>query len=316
MSRSIMNLIARIEDSTSADVSLKDVRVLAKSRDPEVISALAGLLDDDGRVGREAVRALRGVGREAVEALRRCHASHDETMRAHAEELLAALGEGTAEELGVLPVPERGNDNDVEVADLTLLADPEVVRSIGNVLVAHGVPWQDFGDGTAEVQTRVLEALRIAPAPANLAEWRAMANKVAEEYAIDLLRKRDARGKQDDGPCEDPDSFFCREIRDYDPIDANRLFQIFKEMAQGGELSPLAADIAEARMAGLTETAIAEEFGLTRIVVLKRRGVTRARFSAKLLSMGMAELIPRAAERTKRGKVVEEENVDDVRLGD
>jgi hypothetical protein len=92
-----------------------------------------------------------------------------------------------------------------------------VVRSIGAVLRARGVAKQEVDDGVAEVQTRVMELLRLGPAPANLAEWRMLANKVAAELAIDLLRKRNARRKHEEDLCEDPDAFANESVPMWHP---------------------------------------------------------------------------------------------------
>jgi hypothetical protein len=310
MKSPLFKLIVRIENTVSAEVSIKDVRILAKSRDPEAISALAGLLDDDGRVGREAVRALTRFGREAEATLRRCLRSTNETVTEHARQLLAALGEATAEETPQLEAMPPTNDNqEAAPLDLGLLADPEVTRAIRGALHARGVPREDLDDGVAEVQTRILETLRVGPGPKDLSEWRALAGKVAADFAIDTRRKLLMRRKYEDDLCEDPDAFVRPEQRRYDPVDAKRLVAIFKNMRETGELPSLSGEILEGRIDGLTDAEIADEVGLTEAIVRKRREVIRGRFAWKLAALGMAELVPPRA-RTKKGG--EAADVDDL----
>jgi len=303
MKSPLLKLIARIEDTVSAEVSLKDVRILAKSRDPEAIDALAGLLDDDGRVGREAARALLRFGREAEATLRRCRSSANETTREHARELLAALGEASAEVPSALEAMDPTNDNqDATPMDLELLADPEVTRAIRGALHSRGFPRDEIDDGVAEVQTRVLETLRVGPGPRDLPEWRALAGKVATDFAIDARRRVLMRRKYEDDLCEDPDAFMRPERRLYDPIDATRLIDLGRVMHEAGELPALASEILEGRIDGLTDAEIAEELGLTEAVVRKRREVIRGRFAWGIAAAGMAELIPPRPRAKKDGE--------------
>jgi DNA-directed RNA polymerase specialized sigma24 family protein len=221
-------------------------------------------------------------------------------MRGNAEELLAALGEGTAEAVEVLPAPEATNDNCEEAAiDLRPLTDPEVTRAIRSTLYKRGIAGQDLDDGVAEVQTRVLELLRVGSGPQGLAEWRALGNRVAAAYAVDEVRKRYGRAEHEDGLCEDPDA--CTDERYvplWDPVDARRMLDVFADMLEAGELPPLTEKIMACRAHGMSDAEIAEDLDTTRDVVVKRRRIARGTFVWRLEKLGMGSLVPGSAQKS------------------
>jgi DNA-directed RNA polymerase specialized sigma24 family protein len=310
MKSSIIKLIARIEDMNSEDVSLKDVRVLAQCESPEAIDALAGLLDDEGRVGKEAARGLKRFGRAAEGALRRCLGSHNQVVARRAAELLAGLGDDAAlrenevidEESHASAIVAEGeaaeNDNEeMPAAELKWLADREVVRAIAGTLYRRGVARQDIEDGVAEVQTRILELLRVGPPPTGQGEWKGLGVKVAGDLALDVGRKRVARRKHEDDLCEEPDDYAADASSHEDRVDATRVIEVFQQMVDAGELPPLAGEIIRRRAEGLDDADIGRELGLSEDTVRMRRRVVRGRMVWQLSELGMENLVPRRWRR-------------------
>jgi RNA polymerase sigma factor (sigma-70 family) len=304
MKSSILKLIARIEDMSSEDVSLKDVRVLAQCESPEAIDALAGLLDDEGRVGKEAARGLKRFGRAAEGALRRCLGSHNDVVARKAAALLAGLGDDAAlrenevideenEAAAVVAEAEPENDNDeIPAVELKWLTDQEVVRAIRKMLFRRGVAPGDLDDGVADVQTRILEMLRVGPPPSGLSEWTALAMTVAKHFAFDEGRKRVVRNALEE-PLEDESEAYVEEDgRDEDPVDAKRLLAVLGDLLEAGQVPPLSSEILCLAAEGYTDPEIAERLGVTKDVVRKRRHVARRRMRWELASRGMAELDP------------------------
>jgi len=256
----ILKLIARIENSASADVALKDIRILAKSHDPEAISALAGLLDDDGRVGREAVRALRRFGRAAEATLMRCLASTNDTIQAHARELLAALGDTHAPEIEEVPPIAPTHDNgDRERPDCTGLADPKVIHAIRATLYARGMARGELDDGVADVQVKALELLVTRDAPRDLEEWKKLCNKIAVDCAIDALRKKARRARYEDDLCEDPDAHAAdlHREKERDPVDMERLLAIIEEQLRAARIPEISFTILDGEAVGVSHEEMA-----------------------------------------------------------
>jgi DNA-directed RNA polymerase specialized sigma24 family protein len=330
MKTQILKLISRIENSASADVSLKDVRVLANSHDPEAIDALAGLLDDEGRVGREAFRALLRFGRAVEPTLRRCVRSGNPTVATRARELLAALGEIPASEVIVtgeaevihgthdeawapdgacsdveLPPPVGAtNDNgDVPPTDFARLTDPRVVRSITATLARRGIAGQDLEDGVADVQVKALEFLRTHRAPETIDEWKMLCNKIAADYATDALRKKRKRARYDVDLCEDPDAYLAdpHMERERDAIDRGRLLQIVEEQLRAAKIPGHAFGILDAEATGTRHAEVAEELGLTATVVRNRLFAMRQDFRERVAARGMSDLLPQRAQTRQEG---------------
>jgi DNA-directed RNA polymerase specialized sigma24 family protein len=306
MKSSIIKLIARIEDMNSEDVSLKDVRVLAQCGTPEAIDALAGLLDDERRVGKEAARGLKRFGRAAEGALRRCLGSHNEVVARKAAELLAGLGDDAAlrekeviekenEAAAIVAGAAAENDNEeIPAAELKWLTDREVTRAIAGTLYRRGVARQDIKDGVAEVQTRILELLRVGPPLTGQEEWKGLGVKVAGDLAFDAGRRRAVRRAREEELDDEEDSlaYAADEPVSDKRADARRVIEVFKELSEAGELPPMAREIVALRAEDMSDAEIAEELGLGKQTVWNRRKIVRRRMQWELKRRGMSDLDP------------------------
>jgi DNA-directed RNA polymerase specialized sigma24 family protein len=187
-----------------------------------------------------------------------------------------------------------GNDNAARggIAHTTsLLAHPEVVRSLRTTLRRYRVAPEDMADAIAEVQTESLETACTRGMPSSLGQWKALATTIAVHWALDRLREAKVRRKYDAGLCEDADAYSRPTLRweHRDPVDTKRYLAILKELFDSGQMPEHGQEILQGEADGVPLVEIAAELGIRASVVRGRLFRMRARFRARLAALGMQE---------------------------
>ncbi len=195
-----------------------------------------------------------------------------------------------------LAIPAADNDNSTPggIPDTTpLLARPEVVRSIRTALRVYGIRSRDMADAIAEVQTKSLEAARTGKMPRSVAQWKALATKIAINWALDRYREAKVRKKYNAGLCEDPDAYMAPTLHweHRDPVDTKRYLAILKELFDSGQMPEDGAEILMGEADGVSHAELARELGLSETVVDNRLFRMRARFRARLAALGILTLL-------------------------
>ena len=188
------------------------------------------------------------------------------------------------------PVP--ANDNAVRggIPDTTpLVAHPDVVRSIRAKLRRYRVAQQDIDDAIAEVQAESIEAARTRSTPCNVAQWKALATKVAVHWALDRLREAKVRSKYDAGLCDDADAYLRPTLHweHRDPVDTKRYLAILKGLFDSGQMPEHGEEILQGDADAVPHAEIAAELGVSTTVVHNRLARMRAKFRARLAALGM-----------------------------
>jgi hypothetical protein len=94
MTRNLQKLADSLEDCTTSTESVRVIRRIARTNDPDAIVLLASVLDTPGPVGEAAVHGLLSFGQLAMTEMRRCVAGGvDEEAIRNAHRVLAALGD-------------------------------------------------------------------------------------------------------------------------------------------------------------------------------------------------------------------------------
>ena len=154
-----------------------------------------------------------------------------------------------------------------------LVSHPDVVRAIQGALRAQYVRSHELPDSIAEVQVRVLHALRDKPAPATVPEWKALARTIAERMVVKARQKEKKRRRWNEGPCDKPDDFMPVQRspgRRRDPVDMSRQIEAIRGLHEAGVM-PKDGDLILFRAAdGFTAPEIAEELKVSVGTVEKR----------------------------------------------
>ena len=176
---------------------------------------------------------------------------------------------------------------------LSMIHHPEVIRPIQTTLRSFGVRKQDLEDGVAEVQTRTLEYLRDKPLPAELEQWIALCVTITRSWRLDEKKKAKTAKKYCEGLCEDPDERIGLEAEagGRDPVDARRMLRELREMFDAGEMPEKGEEILDCVQAGMKQTEIAEELGITVRAVECRIDRIRTLFKARLAKLGITGVL-------------------------
>ncbi len=199
---------------------------------------------------------------------------------------------GVATEIDA-PVPANDNAVPGGIPDTTpLVARPEVVRSIRSTLQRYRVARQDMGDAIAEVQAESIEAARTRATPCNLAQWKALATTIAVHWALDRLREAKVRSKHDTGLCDDADAYVPPTLHweHADPIDTKKYLSVLKGLFDSGQMPEHGEAILQGEADGVPHDEIAAEIGVSTTVVHNRLSRMRAKFRARLATLGMLAL--------------------------
>jgi DNA-directed RNA polymerase specialized sigma24 family protein len=145
-------------------------------------------------------------------------------------------------------------------------------------------------DDIPEVQCRTLEAARVGPMPPDLPRWKALGRRIAKDYAIDELRKKEAREKYDEGLCEEPDAHGpIEKERGRDPVDAKRYLGVLKDCFDVGEMPEMGGEILWGTAEDVSQEEIGEETGLSERQVRFRLRKMRDRFTQRLVVRGLRD---------------------------
>ncbi len=192
--------------------------------------------------------------------------------------------------------PAAGNDNaaPTPIRDTTpLVAHESLVRYVRATLRRYGVEPQNMADAVAEVQADAIEAARTKWMPDTLAEWKALAVTIAARRAIDRLREAEVRDKYDAGLCDDADRYHRPTLHweHRDPVDTKRYLAILKDLFDSGQMPEDGAEILWGEADEVPHAEIAGELGVSENTVRLRLFRMRAKFHAKLVSLGMLTLL-------------------------
>jgi RNA polymerase sigma factor (sigma-70 family) len=147
-------------------------------------------------------------------------------------------------------------------------------------------------DAVGDVTLKTLESLVGREPPGDIAEWQALAAKIARDYAIDQQRKhrrRTALGHA--GLTEDADSIEPLPNDDWrDPVDAARLVGILGEQFENGEMPEAGEEILDAVAYDMSHKEIASELGITESAVRNRLLRMRRTFAERVEERGLESL--------------------------
>ena len=171
-----------------------------------------------------------------------------------------------------------------------LVSHPDVVRAIEGTLRAQYVPRRELPDSVAEVQVRMLHAVRDKPAPETVPEWKALGRTIAERMIITAKQRAKKRRRWNEGPCDKPDDAMPIQRspgRRRDPVDMGRQIEAIRGLYEAGKM-PKDGDLILFRAAdGFTAPEIAEELKVSVGTVEKRLFRIRKLAKAKLGSLGL-----------------------------
>jgi DNA-directed RNA polymerase specialized sigma24 family protein len=192
--------------------------------------------------------------------------------------------------------PAAGNDNATERGELdttALVARPDVVKYVRATLARYGVGEQDMADAIADVQADAIEAARAGRMPPCVEEWKALAVTIAARWAIDRLRQAEYRGRFDAGLCDDADTYMRPTLHweHRDPVDTKRYLAILKELFDSGQMPEQGGEILQDEADEVPHADTASELGLSEVVVRKRLFRMRAKFRARLITLGLWALL-------------------------
>jgi DNA-directed RNA polymerase specialized sigma24 family protein len=177
-------------------------------------------------------------------------------------------------------------------AHLAPLVDDQVDRAVRGALRQGGWWGDSLADGLAEVRVRALESIRRGgrrPAPTAVGPMKAFCAKIAHDYGIDGLRKRDTDAQYCTGLCEDPDSYApllpSSEARD--PVDAGRQLEVAAHLFRQGRMPEHGVDILEGIASECSYREVAEDLGIPVGAVEGRLRTMRRLFQRAIEERGL-----------------------------
>ena len=176
---------------------------------------------------------------------------------------------------------------------LSMIHHPGVIRPIQTTLRSFGVRKQDLEDGVAEVQTRTLEYLRGKPIPTELEQWVALCVTITRSWRLDEKKKAKTDRKYCQGLCEDPDERIGIEAEAGagDVVDARRMLRELQALFDAGEMPEKGEEILDCVQAGMKQTEIAEELGISSETVRMRLRKIREVFEERLAKLGITGVL-------------------------
>jgi DNA-directed RNA polymerase specialized sigma24 family protein len=212
--------------------------------------------------------------------------------------MLTTLDDGSTLDPDASSAGATSNDNAFPRRLLTspsaLLAHPELTRAIEGTLIQTGWPRTELPDGVAQVQMRVLEALRRKPLPVDLGEWKALACTIAKRMVIKDRQRAKKRSRYDTGLSDGADDHAPVERspgRVADAVDLARQRRVLEGQFEAGDMPEHGEAILEGVVDGLSAKEIGAELGLTESAVKNRLARMRKLFKAKLAALGMLTLM-------------------------
>ncbi len=189
------------------------------------------------------------------------------------------------------------------------LTDPGVAKVITKMLRDQGVPAWDLEDARQDVYAKALKAIRRGRAPAETEEMKNFCVKIAEEHAIDVLRKADVRALVVVDDCRPEELVPLRPSRvQRDPVDAGRQLEVLAQLFREKAMPPDGVDILEGVACRCTwaeiaePLAISEDLAETRYRRMKdtyRRRMTKLGLLQDMLPLRLIVSEPRAISRLR-----------------
>lgn len=152
-----------------------------------------------------------------------------------------------------------------------LVAHPAVRNTICGALLAHGIKKQELEDAVQDVYVKVLVALERPDPPDDVERMKALCSKIAEQHAIDEMRKAECRRRDLASECE-PDELVPlgeRVVR-RDPVDTERQLETAAGLFREGKMPPDGVHILEGVACGCSHEELGEELGVTAKAVERR----------------------------------------------
>jgi len=166
------------------------------------------------------------------------------------------------------------------------LTDPGVVKVITKMLRDQGVPEGDIEDARQDVYAKALKAIRRGRAPAETEEMKNFCVKIAEEHAIDLLRKADVRALVVVDDCRPEELAPLRPSRvQRDPVDAGRQLEVLAQLFREKAMPPDGVDILEGVACRCTHGEIALDLGIEPNLVKWRLHQMRKVYRRRLVTL-------------------------------
>jgi DNA-directed RNA polymerase specialized sigma24 family protein len=211
---------------------------------------------------------------------------------------LSTLDDASSIDPDVSSAGAMSNDNAFPRRLLTnpnaLLAHPELTRAIEGTLIQTGWPRTELPDGVAQVQMRVLEALRKKALPVDLGEWKALACTIAKRMVTKDRQRAKKRGRYDTGLSDEADAHAPVERspgKVTDAVDLARQRKVLEGQFEAGDMPEQGEAILEGVVDGLSAKEIGAELGLTESAVKNRLSRMRKRFKGKLAALGILTLM-------------------------
>jgi RNA polymerase sigma factor (sigma-70 family) len=166
------------------------------------------------------------------------------------------------------------------------LTDPGVAKVITKMLRDQGVPAWDLEDARQDVYAKALKAIRRGRAPAETEEMKNFCVKIAEEHAIDLLRKADVRALVVVDDCRPEELAPLRSSRvQRDPVDAGRQLEVLAQLFREKAMPPDGVDILEGVACRCTHAEIALDLGIEPNLVKSRLHQMRKVYRRRLVTL-------------------------------
>jgi DNA-directed RNA polymerase specialized sigma24 family protein len=173
-----------------------------------------------------------------------------------------------------------------------LLTHADVTKTIARILRCAGVRAQDMGDGVADVQVRILHALRNRPQllwPTTVEAWKALGIRATKSHLYDQWKKAKRRAELGDVGVvvenSDEHAAETRRLSERDPLDHEKGLKLLDEILTESKKGDLDARILDALLDDKDQAEIAAELGLSHQQVRDRVRVLRATFGAKVTAV-------------------------------
>ena len=143
------------------------------------------------------------------------------------------------------------------------LTDTAVAKLITKVLRDGGVPAGDTEDARQDVYAKALVAIRRGRAPAEPEGMKSFCAKIAEDHAIDLLRKADVRATVLVEGCRPEELAPLGSLRvQRDPVDDGRQLEALAQLFRERKMPADGVDILEGVACRCTHGQIALDLGI------------------------------------------------------
>jgi len=166
------------------------------------------------------------------------------------------------------------------------LTDTAVAKIITKMLRDQGVPAGDIEDARQDVYAKALVAIRRGRAPAEPEGMKNFCVKIAEDYAIDLLRKADVRAMVLVEGCRPEELAPLRSSRaQRDPVDAGRQLEVLAQLFRERKMPADGVDILEGVACRCTHGQIALDLGIEPNLVKWRLHQMRKVYRRRLVTL-------------------------------